>query len=68
MCDMEKVIEIRILLKPVDDLDEVENLKERKMVVKDVLHYVFDILKAEINSGMAIDHFGVVGQRRESQN
>lgn len=65
---MEKVIEIRILLKPVDDLDEVESLRERKMVIKDLLYYVFDILKVEINSGMAIDHFGVVGQRKESQN
>lgn len=57
---MEKVIEIRILLRPVDDVDDPPDLKERKMVAKDVLHYVLDILKAEINSGMSIEHFGVV--------
>lgn len=60
---MQKIIEIRVALKPVDDIDDPPTLKARLGCIIDVLKQFKEQLEAEIKAGQMIVGFGPVKEK-----
>lgn len=63
-----EVLELRVVLVPVDDLQTTRHLGVRTVCAKDVCKSFYKALKAQLDGGMAIISSTTEGTKREKSS
>lgn len=61
----QEIVELRVALKPIDDIDKPPNLKNRMGAIDDVLKVLRKQLEAKIKTGLMIVGFGPPKEKKE---